>query len=99
MEILHQIVPVPASVKQLDFRGTNSSNEIVFLAVELPPLGYKSFFITKLPENTIEPEEPKPKETKNGPIQIGNKYMNLTFNDDGLLETITADGVTSKLTQ
>lgn len=45
VEIQHQIVIIPDSVKKLDFRNSNASHEIVFLASELPPLGYKSFFI------------------------------------------------------
>lgn len=51
VEIQHQMVSIPDPVKKLDFRDSNSTYELVFLAPELPPLGYKSFFIVSLKKN------------------------------------------------
>lgn len=93
------MVPVPSQIKNLNFRGTNSTNELVFLASELPPLGYKSFFITKLEDGTEFLEKPEDLTEQAEPVQVGNKFFNLTFGENGLVDTITIDGVTSKLTQ
>lgn len=54
VEIQHQMVSIPDPVKKLDFRDSNSTYELVFLAPELPPLGYKSFFIVSLKKETIQ---------------------------------------------
>ncbi|XP_059613211.1 lysosomal alpha-mannosidase isoform X2 [Phlebotomus argentipes] len=46
--ISHQIIAVPEQVKDLHpVQGTGY--ELVFLATEIPPVGYKSFFIVRTP--------------------------------------------------
>lgn len=98
VEIQHQLIPIVSTVKQLDIRTSNATHEIIFLAPELPPLGYKSFFIERL-SSEIDEQVVSKCEKVVGPIVVGNKNINLTFSADGLLESITADGFTSDLSQ
>lgn len=53
VEVPAQIVPIPSSVQKIPYRNSNAVNELVFLANELPPLGYKSYFVTKI-TNTLD---------------------------------------------
>ncbi|XP_063709608.1 lysosomal alpha-mannosidase-like isoform X2 [Culicoides brevitarsis] len=108
VEIKHQVVSVPDAVKRLDFRESNSTYELVFLAPELPPLGYKSFFVTRLKNKDSNASETKeqvqlkdsfPSTSEEGRVTIGNKYLNLSFGEDGFLESVTTEGVTHNLTQ
>lgn len=82
---------------------------MIFLANELPPLGFKSYFITQA-SNDVQPEvvlmdEPHIEHPRghfaedDGTITIGNKYINLTFDGSGKLASVTSNGVSSKLTQ
>lgn len=78
---------------------------MVFLANELPPLGFKSYFITQgsnyQPEVVLmdEPHKEHGYFAEDGTVTIGNKYINLTFEASGHLASVTSNGVTSKLTQ
>lgn len=80
---------------------------MVFLANELPPLGFKSYFISSPPTNDQQPEailmdQPHTAHgyfAEDGTVSIGNKYINLTFDANGQLESITSNGATSKLKQ
>ena len=47
VEVSSQIVPIPQSVLNLSYRFSNATSELVFLANELPPLGFKSYFVTR----------------------------------------------------
>ncbi|KAJ6645895.1 Lysosomal alpha-mannosidase, partial [Pseudolycoriella hygida] len=104
-----QLISIPTSIQNLHYRFSNATNEMVFLANELPPLGYKSYFIGR----TAEDEQPEvvlmdePLDefvergyfAEDGTVTIGNKYINLTFDESGHLMSVTSNGETSKLTQ
>lgn len=124
-----QMVSIPGSVKNLNFRISNATNgkrtftpqkgidfqnqcffpvstEMVFLANELPPLGYKSYFITTVaqepqPEVLLmdEPHRGHGYFADDGTVSIGNKYINLTFDGSGQLVSVSSNGATSRLTQ
>lgn len=109
-----QLVSIPNEIQSLAFRRSNANMELVFLANELPPVGFKSYFIQKKSSNSdldrnVEPsvmlftakqeflsddplannnESDEPK----GPITIGNQYLKLTFDENGLLASATGDG-------
>lgn len=86
----------------------NNFSELVFLANELPPLGFKSYFISQA-SNDQQPEvvlmdEPHAEHSngyfaEDGTVTIGNKYINLTFDASGHLASVSSNGATSKLTQ
>ncbi len=79
--------------------------EMVFLANELPPLGFKSYFISpqseEQPEVVLmdEPYNERGYYSDDGTLTIGNKYINLTFDGNGQLASVTSNGATTKLTQ
>lgn len=110
VQIVSQLVPIPEEVQTLQFRISNSRFELVFLASELPPLGYKSYFIEKMATNnkSIEPkvifvldagfqsDQPISSEAEesdlNAPVTIGNKFVNVTFDKNGLLHSLRGNG-------
>lgn len=108
-----QVLPIPDSVQQLHYRVSNASYELVFLAEEIPPLGYKSYFVSRgdPPKNidvsmmmdapiadkkTVTQSDPI---TDDIPITIGNKYMNLTFDENGHLSQVFSNGIRGRLNQ
>lgn len=104
-----QLVPIPLDVQSLHYRVSEATYEIVFLAGEIPPLGYKSYFVEKKQPPTIPSVQMIPDQNYQGddpsayaapkPVTIGNKYLNLTFDENGLLSEIVTNGVTTKITQ
>lgn len=109
-----QIVSIPNEIRALSYRISDASIELVFLASELPPLGYKSYFVRRLnsPKKETERQKPmvflvqdngfqsdQPLEFKSSPITIGNRYLNLTFDDNGLLSSMNGNGVEINIRQ
>lgn len=105
-----QIVPVPNEILSLSYRVSKAPYELVFLASEIPPLGYKSYFIERNSTNQVE-NEPEvilvekraADDTASNPnsetVVIGNKYLNLTFDDNGLLKSVSQNGVVTNIKQ
>lgn len=103
-----QIVSVPSEVRILSFRKSIAESELVFLATELPPLGYKSYFIqTKLTEKFPKNKKIDSKIERFGtsihrftiPFTIGNEYLSLKFDENGLLQSAETDGVQMRVRQ
>ncbi|XP_059608045.1 lysosomal alpha-mannosidase-like [Phlebotomus argentipes] len=109
--ISHQIVSVPPQVTALH-PEQGSGCELVFLATEIPPVGYKSFFIVRTPSHEESSDSPKiafdqissdglqesPKDSD--VVTIGNKYLSVVFDAEGLVSSISlADGSKHKLSQ
>lgn len=112
--ISSQLVSIPSEIKSLAFRRSNAQMELVFLANELPPLGFESYFIQKKSTNSqmvqeVEPavvlvankqefmsDDPSARNNDNdesdGAFTIGNKYLNLTFDKNGLLSSAASEG-------
>lgn len=44
-KIAVQIMPIPETVLNIPGRESNATAELIFLASELPPLGFKSYYI------------------------------------------------------
>ncbi|XP_055295901.1 lysosomal alpha-mannosidase-like isoform X2 [Sitodiplosis mosellana] len=111
--VASQVVAIPTEVQSLSFRKSNAESELVILANELPPLGYKSYYVQKKPKiaKSIEPvvtlvthrdefmadDSFAGRET--GPFTIGNQYLNLSFNENGLLESAATEEVQMKVQQ
>lgn len=106
-----QLVPIPDEIQSLKYRRSISTVDLVFLATELPPMGYKSFFIEKKNSNQIS-ADPKvlmvldggfqsdqPTDDVEGPITIGGKHVNVSFDENGFLKSISGNGQTIDLTQ
>lgn len=99
-----QMVPIADGVKTLNYRLSKTANELVFQATEVPALGYKSYFVSRIisdfqPEVVQVVRRQKRTPAKPQPITIGNEFLNITFDVNGLLSEITVDGATSKLSQ
>lgn len=96
-----QLVPVATPVKSLDFRQSKADNELVFQATEVPALGYKSYFVSRI-VSKVQPEVlhvVRRHTRKPATVIIGNELLNISFDVNGLLSEITVDGETSKLSQ
>ncbi|XP_033226476.1 lysosomal alpha-mannosidase-like [Belonocnema kinseyi] len=46
-EVVTQIVPIPTTIQKIPGRQTSASDELVFLATGIPPLGYLSYYVRK----------------------------------------------------
>lgn len=97
-----QLVSVSDGVKSLNYRKSNANSELVFQATEVPAFGYKSYFVSRI-MNKIEPEvihiASRRDKRKPQPIVIGNDFLNITFDVNGLLSTITVNGTSNKISQ
>lgn len=65
-----QYVPVAEAVQKLGFRQSDAKYELVFYATQLPPLGYKSYYIKKTNDGPIKPV-PDP-DNMSSLVSIGN---------------------------
>ncbi|KAJ6646748.1 Lysosomal alpha-mannosidase [Pseudolycoriella hygida] len=93
--IKSQFLPLPTPVANLHYRVSTTTNELVVYAEDIPAVGYKSFFVTRL--GTADPvniETPDGSAT----VTIGNEDFLVTF-VDGLLSTVSIDGDSRKLSQ
>lgn len=46
-EIVTQIVPIPEQVQKIPGRVSKATNELIFEAININPLGFQSFYITE----------------------------------------------------
>lgn len=94
-----QLVAIPTAVIDIHYRTNNATNEIVFQATDVPPLGYKTYFVTRLDSRSNFDVKVIPVRKKRATeiITIGNADFSVTFDLNGLLSEIAIDGVTSPL--
>lgn len=88
-----QFLPTPASLVNLHYRSSTSIHELLFYATEIPPVGYKSFYVTRLTT-----AEPVTTETPTQSVTVGADEFKVTFTN-GLLSAISIDGASSELSQ
>lgn len=91
--IQSQFVPLPTHVANLHYRNSSTTHELLFYATEIPPVGYKSYFVTRL-----SIADPVAIETPVQSVSVGTDDFQITFSN-GLLSSITIDGSTSELAQ
>ncbi|XP_018301818.1 lysosomal alpha-mannosidase isoform X1 [Mycetomoellerius zeteki] len=71
-----QIVPIPEGVQKIPGRKSNATNEVVFRALDIPPLGILAYAIAKkIQENVIE----QPQSAN----FISNELYNISVNTNG----------------
>ncbi|XP_016964290.1 lysosomal alpha-mannosidase isoform X2 [Drosophila biarmipes] len=94
-----QAVPIPQAVIDIKHRNSTAKYELVFLATNIPPLGYRTYYVEKV-ESTESSFKPKalPKSTSSV-FQIGNSHIKLGFDTNGFLYDVTADGLTRLVSQ
>lgn len=84
-----QVVPIPEQVKKLPYRQSDAISELVFLAKEIPPVGFRSFFVNKIAPRAPKIKKPfidDPYIDEEGPFTLGNQNFNLSFDEEGLLK-------------
>lgn len=54
-----QIVPISKSVQRIPGRKSNAINEVVFRALNIPPLGILAYAVAKKTQNNVV-EQPQP---------------------------------------
>ncbi|XP_030388139.1 lysosomal alpha-mannosidase-like [Scaptodrosophila lebanonensis] len=91
----NQIVPIPEGVLKIKYRKSAAKYELVFLASDIPPVGYKVFYIQR---NSIGAQTTATKQ-KSTSINIGNNDLRLEFNANGLLERISSNGIQHTISQ
>lgn len=92
-----QLVEIAAPVKNIHYRVSSANSDLVFRATNVPPLGYKTFFVNRATSlrktGKIEPK------LLDDVVTIGTNELSVTFGINGLLSEINVDGVTSQLSQ
>ena len=71
-EITAQIVPIPESVQRIPGRFSKATNELVFEAANIAPLGYQSFYVQ---QNTNEHDNIQNDESTSNNVQAINKNV------------------------
>lgn len=115
-----QIVSIPKQIQSIFYRQSSALSEIVLMANELPPVGYKSYFIQRKSKTTeeilnilqnAEPEvllmqndgpmgdAPVTDDIENGPFKIGNRFVELSFDENGLLNSVKSENTEMKVRQ
>lgn len=110
-----QVVSIPEEIQSLSYRQSNALSELVFMANELPPLGYKSYFVQRKSRSEAkrEPEvllvqndgmmndepEKNDDDEPTGPFEIENRFLKLSFDENGLLSSVAAGDVQVKVQQ
>ena len=97
-----QLVSIPESIKSLNYRMSNANSELIFQATEVPAFGYKSYFISRV-MNEIQPQPEvillRRDKRKPNPVVIGNEFLSVTFDVNGLLSAISVNGSSNKISQ
>ncbi|EDV98984.1 lysosomal alpha-mannosidase isoform X2 [Drosophila grimshawi] len=94
-----QVVPVPNAVAKIKYRRSIAQYELIFLAAKLPAVGYRTYYIEK-PDIAPDDLKPGPAPKKTSSLtRIGNGNIKLTFDTNGFLSEVTADGMTRQLSQ
>lgn len=91
--IQSDVVPIPTSLKDLHYRTSTSTNELVFKAENVPAVGFKSFYVTRMGA------APAAVKLLAEATTIGDSDFSISFDTSGMLSQITVDGTTSRLAQ
>lgn len=100
-----QLVSIPTEIQALSYRRSKAKMELVFLATDLPPLGFKSYFVQRKLNLKVESLTPNAQPASNDdnkliePFTIGNEYLNLTFDENGLLKSAASKNVQMNVRQ
>ncbi|XP_015365920.1 PREDICTED: lysosomal alpha-mannosidase isoform X2 [Diuraphis noxia] len=83
-KLMVQFVPLPSAVLRIPDRQSLATAELVFRANDLPPLGYKSYLITKDSRssylNSLRAKKSEQSKIEN-PVDIGDRLFGLTIDD------------------
>lgn len=91
-ELIVELIPIPEAVKNIPGRVSKATVELIFEASDLPPLGFKSYSVSKKDGNEIS-KEVKVSEIKDG--EVGFSLDPKT----GLLRSVILNGKTLDVNQ
>nr|CAD7458126.1 unnamed protein product [Timema tahoe] len=90
-----QLVPVPEPVHSLEKSSVLVKTELIFHAVDLPPLGFRSYRVSR-----TTPTSRPGTSLQSSDTTIGNQNVTVEINETtGLLKKITVDGVEIQVEQ
>ncbi|XP_034939557.1 lysosomal alpha-mannosidase isoform X1 [Chelonus insularis] len=78
-EIQTQMVPIPRFVSSMPGKKSTAMRELVFRAIEVPALGYRSFYISETDSGSSVQEVDRPATVSS----IGGNWYNISVNDNG----------------
>ncbi|XP_051165376.1 lysosomal alpha-mannosidase [Leptopilina boulardi] len=93
MELVTQLVPIPATVSKIPGRQSSAVFDLVFLALSIPALGYQSFYISeKTQESEIQSDEPVNDESVSF---MGGDTYDISVDTSGrvVLQSIEKEGI------
>lgn len=76
-QVIVDVFPIPSSVLNLKGRVSKATNELVFLAENLPPLGFRSYFVVQekgVDGNTVPAQESQDNFILNDVSQFINSF-------------------------
>ncbi|XP_052739164.1 lysosomal alpha-mannosidase [Bicyclus anynana] len=104
-EVVHQLVPLPTPVINLPGRSSSAIQELCFEAESIPPLGFTSYYIAPVRDQTAEGQFVKkfkqnPEAEQELP-HISNEYIKVSVDrTTGLLESVQhVDGAKIMISQ
>lgn len=90
--LIVQLLPIPEPILKIPGRKSNSTVELVFLAENLPPLGFKSYVVSKKEGNDVSVEE--------SGVTIATNELGLKISSStGLLTDVIMNGRTVQVSQ
>ncbi|XP_049857125.1 lysosomal alpha-mannosidase-like isoform X1 [Schistocerca gregaria] len=96
-EQITQLVPIPEPVLTAPGRMSDAKNDLIFKATDLPPLGFRAYYITKLNK---EQQKEHTSEKLDEAHEIGHKKFSLKFDDvTGKIKSIVSQGHEIKVKQ
>ncbi|KAH8282797.1 hypothetical protein KR054_009895 [Drosophila jambulina] len=94
-----QAVPIPSALLNVKHRVSTAKYELVFLATNLPALGYRTYYIEKTESSEGYKQPRQLPKNKSSVTVIGNSNIKLGFDTNGFLSEVTADGLTRFVSQ
>lgn len=96
-----QILPINERIAQIPYRNSVAEYEIVFLAQEIPGLGYKSYYVEAYDvAEEVSRNSLKWRQEDLATVEIGNKNVRAKFDTiSGLLKSVTVNGESHDVTQ
>ncbi|XP_030753915.1 lysosomal alpha-mannosidase-like [Sitophilus oryzae] len=94
---VNELLPIPDFVKNIPGRNSSATNDLYFVAENLPALGWKSFIISLDNSSSLKPLH----STKSpGSLKVNGSTTSFVVNDDtGLVEEVSINNLSVALAQ
>ncbi|XP_018323399.1 lysosomal alpha-mannosidase-like isoform X2 [Agrilus planipennis] len=103
-KIATETISLPKAILNIPGRDSKATQEILFLAENLPPLGFKTYYVSKtegvVSNKTHQEFQANPNKNSNGDVEVTKGDIGLTYNEEtGLLTGIKMNGEYIPITQ